>query len=68
MIMAFMPYAEVLMSAAKLVVFRIYDSGTLYMFKNGENLKSKCVTKQQYIDLFTGPEYLIHFKYSSILV
>jgi len=31
-------------------------------------MKTKKKTQQQYINLYAGPEYLMHFKYSSILV
>lgn len=63
-IMAIMPYVEVMGSLSLLILRRIYDTGTFYMFKKGGDLSSKCVTKQQYVDIFTGPEYLIHFRYS----
>lgn len=29
--------------------------------------KTKCVTQQQYVTLYSGPEFLIHFKYATIM-
>jgi hypothetical protein len=35
--------------------------------KRGENTTTKTKTLQEYINLFSGPEYFMHYKYSSIL-
>lgn len=35
--------------------------------RRGENTTTKTKTLQEYINLFSGPEYFMHYKYSSIL-
>jgi len=45
-------------------VYRFLDSGSCCFCKRS---KTKCVTQQQYITLYSGPEHLMHFKYATIL-
>lgn len=43
-------------------LFRKLDSG----FKSEENTTKK-ITIQQYVNLYAGPDHLLHFKYSSVM-
>jgi len=45
------------------LLYRIMDSG----IKTDEENPTKTTTIQQYVDLYCGPEYQIHFKYSSLM-
>jgi hypothetical protein len=47
---------------------RYLDSGVCKIFCCKGNGKTKCVTQKQYIDLYSGPEYQMHFRYSSIMM
>lgn len=59
---AFWPFIEIAMNYGTSLIFRILDRGfTLSQYKT----KSKTI--QQYIDLYSGPDYLIHYKYSRTL-
>ena len=59
-IMAFYPYAE-------FIIF--WGIKALQRWMDGRGDKpTKTTTISQYINLYAGPEYLMHFKYSSILV
>lgn len=51
----------------KAFVFRSMDSGIPCCRKAGQ-AKTKKITNQQYINLYAGPEYMMHFRYSSIMV
>lgn len=44
------------------VLYRFLDSGRLWDFKT-----TKKTSIQQYIDVYSGEEYYLHYKYSSIL-
>lgn len=39
----------------------------IYKDKNFSEKKTKCKLKQEYIDLYSGPEYFIHYRYSFVL-
>lgn len=43
--------------------FRILDRGLC----SCSTWKTRCVTIQKYVDIYSGPEYTIHYKYSAIL-
>lgn len=64
LIQAFMPYIQVVMLYVLKFLPRYLDS-KLSMFKKIP--KTKCVTIQQYINVYAGPEVSIHFRYSSFL-
>ena len=67
-IMACFPYAEFCGFYTIKTLLKILDSG-LYMFrKPTDPPRTKKRTHQQYINLYAGPEYSMHFKYSSIMV
>ncbi len=67
-VMAFFPYAEFVGFSIIKVLLKVVDSG-LYMFREpGATPRTSKTTQQQYINLYAGPEYSMHFKYSSIMV
>lgn len=43
--------------------FRLLDRG----LTSCDTYQTKCTTLQQYVELYSGPVYFIHYKYSSIL-
>ena len=47
-------------------IFRILDRGSTGSVDPAK--KSKKTTKQTFIDLYSGPVYMIHFKYSSVIM
>ena len=53
------PYIDFCIGFGPKLLFRLKDS----CFQN----KTKCLTIQQYVNLYAGPEYLMHFKYAAIL-
>jgi hypothetical protein len=57
------PFVEFGIAYTKLWVFRTLDRG----FRSKDSYKTKKSNMQTYIDINSGPEYLIHFKYSGIL-
>jgi hypothetical protein len=59
---ALWPFIEIIMTYGTSLVFRVLDKG---FSLNKYVTQSKSV--QQYIDLYSGPDYLIHFKYSRTL-
>jgi len=62
LINAFMPYIEFTIAKTKLTIFRKLDR------KGGnDDYTTKKKSMQLYIDLYSGPEYMIHFKYSGVL-
>ena len=61
-IMAMFPYAEFCMWWSIKQAMRIMDSGF-----GSDPYQTKTVTLQQYVNLYAGPIYMMHFKYSSIL-
>lgn len=65
-IMAVFPYIEIVMFGSIKKLQRWLDSGFPCM--RSIILRTKKVTVQQYINLYSGPVYLMHFKYSSIMV
>lgn len=62
LIMAIFPYIEVAIGVSMKKVFQWLDS------KGEPTKRTKKTTLQQYVNLYSGPVYLMHFKYSSILV
>ncbi|CAI2375497.1 unnamed protein product [Moneuplotes crassus] len=56
------PFIEVALDFGMSLFFRILDKGLTC-----NKYKTRSKTIQQYIDLYSGPEYLVHFKYSRIL-
>ena len=60
--MAFMPYVEFLIDFGVRYAKRARDSG----MKNKGATKQQ--TKQQYVDLYSGSDYLMYSRYSSIMV
>lgn len=65
-ITAFMPYIEVMIAIIMKQVFRILDRGS--PGKVDSTKPTKKTTKQAFIDLYSGPVYMIHFKYSTVIM
>lgn len=61
--MAFYPYLELFIFGGLKLLFIILDKGCCCWEKN----RTKTTTPYKYINMYAGPEYLMHFKYSSIL-
>eukprot|EP00347_Sterkiella_histriomuscorum_P002409 403368266 len=59
---AFFPIAEFFIAWGMKTAFRILDRG----FSCNRNL-TKCKTVQQYVNLYSGPDYMMHAKYSAML-
>ena len=59
---ALWPFIEILMNFGMSLAYRILDKGFSF---NKYHTSSK--TLQQYINIYSGPDYLIHFKYSRML-
>lgn len=59
---AFMPAVEFMIQLSMRTAFRILDSG----FKC-RKYSTKKKTIQQYVNLYSGPEYMMHFKYAAML-
>lgn len=59
-----MPWFEFVISVVTLWVNRSIDSGVMF----GTRTKTKCVTQKQYIELYSGPVYLMHYKYAAIIM
>jgi len=62
LIMAFMPYIEICISHTIKFITRGLDRG----FCKGKGTTKK-TTQFQYVTLYSGPIYMMHFKYSSVL-
>ena len=62
LINAFFPYIEFCIAYSKFWVFRRMDRSW-----GSDTYKTKKTSMQLYIDLYSGPEYLIHFKYSGMM-
>ncbi len=60
---AIFPFVEFGIAFTKLWVFRTLDRGLF----TKDTYHTKKTNMQTYIDIYSGPEYLIHFKYSGIL-
>ena len=60
---AIFPFVEFGIAFTKLWVFRTLDRGLF----TKDTYYTKKTNMQTYIDIYSGPEYLIHFKYSGIL-
>lgn len=56
------PYIEFFIAYTKLSLFRLRDRSW-----GKDSYKTKKTSMQLYIDIYSGPEYMIHFKYSGIL-
>jgi hypothetical protein len=61
-IMAIFPFVEWGMAYYRQWLFRKLDNGW-----TNDTYKTKKTSMQVYIDIYSGPEYMIHFKYSGIL-
>mmetsp|Transcript_21710 Transcript_21710/g.16011 ORF Transcript_21710/g.16011 Transcript_21710/m.16011 type:complete len:569 (+) Transcript_21710:1-1707(+) len=57
------PLIEFFMYWGMRLAFRALDRGIF----SCDTYKTKCTTLQQYVELYSGPVYFIHYKYSSIL-
>ena len=66
LINAFMPYIEVMIAMIMKQIFRILDRGSSGSVDSTK--QSKKTTKQAFIDLYSGPVYMIHFKYSTVIM
>lgn len=60
---AIFPFIEFGIAYTKLFVFRTMDKG----FFNKDTYFTRKTNMQTYIEIYSGPEYMIHFKYSGIL-
>jgi hypothetical protein len=60
---AIFPFVEFGVAYFRQWAFRILDRG----ISAKDTYKTKKTNMQTYIDVYSGPEYLIHFKYSGIL-
>ena len=62
-IQSMMPYIQLTIMLTKKLILRFKDSKfTLF----DEFPKTKKITIQQYVDLYSGPDVVVHFRYSSI--
>lgn len=59
---AFMPAIEFCIGLSMRTAFRILDSGL-----RCKQYSTKKKTIQQYVNLYSGPEYMMHFKYAAML-
>mmetsp|Transcript_21614 Transcript_21614/g.20737 ORF Transcript_21614/g.20737 Transcript_21614/m.20737 type:complete len:411 (+) Transcript_21614:2041-3273(+) len=57
------PLMEFFMYWGMRLAFRALDRGIV----SCDTYKTKCTTLQQYVELYSGPIYFIHYKYSTIL-
>jgi len=61
-----MPYVEFVLLYILQALLRIYDSGCYMCRKKGATqMKTKKKTHQQYINLYSGPDFNIQASYSS---
>lgn len=67
LIMAFFPYVEILTNVSLRALMRWFDSGFPWSRRASE-FTTKKITVQQYVNLYSGPVYMMHFKYSSAMV
>lgn len=63
-----MPYIEITVRLSIVSLLRGLDSGFRCCPRGPGQPKTKKVTNQQYINLYSGPEYLMHFRYSAIML
>ena len=61
--MAIYPYIELAIFGSLWLLYQILDKSCQCCDKN----KTKASTSLQFINLYAGPAYLMHFKYSSIM-
>ena len=67
-IAAFYPYIDISIAYGTKIVMKFLDSGFYCCRNNDQDHKvTKTKTIDQYVKLYGGPVYLMHFKYSSIL-
>jgi len=62
--MSCFPYLNFIAFYALRVLMRFLDSGWRCCLRKHDTKKT---TIQQYIDLYAGPEMLMHFKYSNVM-
>jgi len=58
---ALFPLCEIFMNYGPLWLARKLDGG------NKDSYNTKCSNMQRYVDIYSGPVYQIHFKYSGIM-
>lgn len=68
LIQAFMPYVEICIALTIKTLLKWKDGGFPCCPRGAGEPKTKKVTNQQYINLYAGPEYMMHFRYSSIML
>ena len=62
------PYLNFLIQYSITVIKRCKDSGTKSFWgKHKNNFATKCKNPQQYIELYSGPNVMMNFKYSNVL-
>lgn len=59
---AFMPIIEFMLWGSIRMLKRILDSNCLC-----GKYRTKKITKQQFVDLYSGPDFLIHYRYSAMM-
>ena len=67
-IIAISPYIEFVIFYALKKIKIFYDRGYMCKRKPKAQIETKKTTVQQFVDLYSGPVYMIHFRYSSIMV
>ena len=68
LITAFMPYIEFFIWGGIKKLTQWLDKGFPCCPRSEGQNKTKKITNQQYINLYAGPIYLMHFRYSSVIV
>jgi hypothetical protein len=63
-----MPYIEITIALSIKKILQWLDSGFPCIKRSEGKPPTKCNTNQKYLNLYAGPEYMMHFRYSSILV
>ena len=64
-VLAFMPLISFLLSYIRIFFCRWYDRGLFYCCNKEHRTKKKTV--QQYLDLYSGPEMQINYRYAIIM-
>jgi len=65
-IIAIYPWVDLALFGGISQLLRLWDSKSCPCCR--KNTSTKCVTYKQYEDLYAGPEYSMHFKYSAIIM
>jgi len=61
------PYIDFAISFGTLVLFRCLDQGFGSYLCCRSNKTTKATTIQAYVNIYSGPQHVMHFKYSAIL-